>query len=286
MTALLRKTRASRWWSTSPPRATSIAASCRPSPSWTPTSAGRCALLEAARATGVRRFVAGLHRRGLRLAGADRRLRGDHADLSAQPVLRQQGRRRSLRGRLPSHPRHGHRHHPLLQQLRALPVSREADPAHDPERLRRASRCPSTATACRCATGSTSRITARRSISRVTRARAGRRLQHRRRERAAQPGRRARHPEADRARRIADPPRRRSPWPRSPLRHELGADPRASSAGRPRHDFERGLADTVAWYRDNGAWCRARAQRRLPRLLRRTIRRAPGHGRARREVAR
>jgi dTDP-glucose 4,6-dehydratase len=31
------------------------------------------------------------------------------------------------------------------------------------------------------------------------------------------------------------------------IRRELG--------WKPRHDFERGLADTVAWYRDNARWC-------------------------------
>ena len=47
----------------------------------------------------------------------------------------------------------------LLEQLRALSVSREADPADDPQCARRASRCRSTATARTSATGSTSTIT-------------------------------------------------------------------------------------------------------------------------------
>ncbi len=49
--------------------------------------------------------------------------------------------------------------HQLLQQLRPVPVSREADPLMILNALE-ASRCPSTATAATSATGSTSRITA------------------------------------------------------------------------------------------------------------------------------
>ena len=146
---------------------------------------------------------AGVDRRGLRNPRPDRGVRGDHADLAAQPLLGQQGRRGPLRDGLPPHPRHGHRHHPLLEQLRPVPVPGEADPAHDPERLRGQAaaglrRRPATS-----ATGSTSRITARRSTRRSTRGRRGRGLQHRRGERAAEPGRRARDPAPHRPRRIA-----------------------------------------------------------------------------------
>ena len=124
---------------------------------------GTLRLLEAARAAGVKTLPAGVDRRGLRQPGPDRRVRGDDAARAAQPVLGQQGRGGSLRDGVPPHARDGHRDHALLEQLRPLPVPREADPAHDPERASTASRCPSTATACTCATGSTSRITARRS---------------------------------------------------------------------------------------------------------------------------
>ena len=50
-------------------------------------------------------------------------------------------------------------------------------------------------------------------------------------------------------------PRGRPPGPRPALRHRLRPGCARSSAGRPRFsDFEAGLADTIAWYRDNEAW--------------------------------
>ena len=56
--------------------------------------------------------------------------------------------------------------HQLLEQLRAVSVPREADPAHHPQVRWPASRCRSTATAPMCATGSMSRIT-RAALTRV-----------------------------------------------------------------------------------------------------------------------
>ena len=61
--------------------------------------------------------------------------------------------------------------HQLLEQLRPVPVPREADPADDPERARGHGSCRSTATAATCATGSTSRTTARASCWCCARAR-------------------------------------------------------------------------------------------------------------------
>ena len=73
------------------------------------------------------------------------------------------------------------------------------------------------------------------------------------RKRASQPRCRARDPAADRARRVTDSPRPRPPGPRPPLRDELGKI-RDALGWRPRHEFDAGLAETVAWYRDERAW--------------------------------
>ena len=103
-----------------------------------------------------------LDRRGLRLAWAPTGcLHGGDA-LRAQLALRgDEGRRRPPRARLPRHLRPADDHHQLLEQLRPVPVSREAHPADDRSTRSRASRCRSTATAATSATGSTSTTTAR-----------------------------------------------------------------------------------------------------------------------------
>ena len=77
---------------------------------------------------------AGVHRRGVRRAGGRGLLHRDHPPVPPQPLLVQQGQRRSVRHGLPRHLRHAGEHHPLLQQLRALSVPRKADPPHDPQR--------------------------------------------------------------------------------------------------------------------------------------------------------
>ena len=48
---------------------------------------------------------------------------------------------------------------------------------------------------------------------------------------------------------------------------------------RPLVDFEAGLARTIEWYRANAAWIDARAQRRVPRVLRTELRRSRGGAR-------
>ncbi len=65
-----------------------------------------------------------------------------HRDLAAGPLLALlglEGRRRSDRQRLPPHLRRRRADHPRLEQLRALPAPREADPADGPQRARRRS---------------------------------------------------------------------------------------------------------------------------------------------------
>ena len=106
-----------------------------------------------------RPLPADLDRRGLRL---DRRrlLHRDVADRPLLALLGQQGRRRHARAGLLPHLRTSGADHPRLEQLRAVPLPREADPAVHPRTPSPATSCRSTATACRCATGSTSRITA------------------------------------------------------------------------------------------------------------------------------
>ncbi len=66
--------------------------------------------------------------------GAEGYLHGDHPAVPPQPVLCLQGQRRYVRQGIPRHLRHADQHHPLLQQLRPLPVPREADPAAHQQR--------------------------------------------------------------------------------------------------------------------------------------------------------
>ena len=127
--------RASTRSSTSPPRRTSTARSPSPTRS-SRTHALRH--LRAARggARARRALRAGLDRRGLRL---DRRGLV-HRELAAGALLalqRDEGRRRPARRRLLPHLRARDADLPRLEQLRALPVPREADPADGPQRAAR-----------------------------------------------------------------------------------------------------------------------------------------------------
>ena len=88
-------------------------------------------------------------------------------------VLRLQGRLRPARPGLPPHPRPGRRGHPLLQQLRAVPVPGEGHPAVRHQPARRRARCRCTATAATSATGCTSPTTAAASSWSLEKGRAG-----------------------------------------------------------------------------------------------------------------
>ena len=77
-----------------------------------------------------------LDRRGLRLARPDRGLRGDDALRAELALFGLEGRRRSPGARLPCDLRAAGAAHELLEQLRAVSVPGEADPADDPERDR------------------------------------------------------------------------------------------------------------------------------------------------------
>ena len=106
---------------------------------------GTFRLLEAARAywqalrgrgQGALPLPSHLDRRGVRRARARGPLHRGDALPAEQPLFRQQGRRRSSRARLGANLRPAGGDHQLLQQLRTVAVSREADPADDPERAR------------------------------------------------------------------------------------------------------------------------------------------------------
>ena len=147
------------------------------------------------------------------------------------------------------------RRHARVEQLRAVSVSREADPADDLERARR----PAAADLRRRHAGPRLALR-RRSLPRHSgRARQGPRrrdLQHRRQPLAAEP---------DVVRKIlaatgdageSDQDRRGPARARPPLRaFERQADARNRLA--PAVDFEAGLARTVDWYRENAAWVSA-----------------------------
>ena len=104
-----------------------------------------------------------LHRRGLRL-GAHRRQHRDRRAEAAQPVRGQQGRRRSPGLQLLRHLRAADRHHSRLEQLRAVPVSREGHPALRHQRHRRPAGAALRRRRATCATGCTWTTTAGRSI--------------------------------------------------------------------------------------------------------------------------
>ena len=92
-------------------------------------------------------FRAGLDRRSLRLVRRDRQVHRAIAAPAEFALFREQSRRRPARARLPSNLRPGSDRHPLLEQLRALSVSGEVDPAHDHQSACATSRCRSMATA-------------------------------------------------------------------------------------------------------------------------------------------
>ena len=103
------------------------------------------------------------------------------------PVLGDEGRQRPARAQLPPHPRPERVDHPLLEQLRSVPLPREGHPAVRHQPASTTSTCRSTATARTSATGCTSTTTPAASRSSLDRRSRRRDLQHRRRHRAHQP---------------------------------------------------------------------------------------------------
>ena len=203
-----------------------------------------------------------------------------------------QGGVRPSRARLARDLRPAGRALQLLEQLRAVSLSRKADPAGRSSTRSRASRCRSTARARTSATGSTSRTTPARSSWSLTQRRARRELQCRRPRRAQQPRASSRRSatSSTRSGRVPDGEplsrpdqlRRRPAGPRPALRHRLRRRSSASSAGAPSESFESGLAETVDWYLDNDWWWRPIRERQLcRRAARRRRDEDPRHGRGR-----
>ena len=146
--------------STSRPRATSIAASTTPARSSAPTSWARRSCSTPPATARCARFVqvstdevyGSLGPTGLFTETTPLAPNSPYAASKAAADL--------LVQQLRPHLRPARRHHALLEQLRAVPVPREADPAVHHATCCATSRCRSTATACRSATGSTSATTA------------------------------------------------------------------------------------------------------------------------------
>ena len=89
----------------------------------------------------------GEHRRGIRHARSERSgVHRNNAARAQQPLLRQQGRRRSAGPVVRRNVRLSGDHHALLEQLRSVSVPREADSVDDHASARRSSRFPCTAT--------------------------------------------------------------------------------------------------------------------------------------------
>ena len=129
---------------TSPPRATSTARSTGRARSSRPTSSARsrCSTRPArywpalAEPSGAVPLSARLDRRGLRHARRDGPVHRRDAVRAQLAVLGVEGRQRPPRAGLAPHVRAARRHDQLLQQLRAVPVPRKADPGRDPQGAR------------------------------------------------------------------------------------------------------------------------------------------------------
>ena len=91
--------------------------------------------------------------------GDDRRLHRSHPYAPRLALFGDPRRHPIIWRGLAPHLRAAGHDHQLLQQLRPVPLPREADPADDPHGLAGQSPCRSTATARTCATGSLSTIT-------------------------------------------------------------------------------------------------------------------------------
>ena len=225
---------------------------------------GTFTMLEAARAAGVTALPPHLHRRGVRIARPERPgVHRDHAVRPALAVLGVEGRLRPSRARVGRDLRPAGAAHQLLEQLRAVPLPREAHPArHHPRPARRA--------AARVRQG---RQHPRLAARRGPRRRAG----HRRRDgaRRARPTTSAARPSAPTSRSsrrcatssTSSPARCQSGESRRSLitfvtdrpghDHRYAIDQtkiQRELGWEPKHTFDTGLRKTVQWYIDNQAW--------------------------------
>ena len=189
----------------------------------------------------------------------------------SSPVLGFQGLGRPHHPGLRAHLRARRGRHPLLEQLRALPVPREADSPDGGQRARTTSRCRSTATARTCATGCTSRITARRSRWRLEKGKKGG---------VYNIGGSSERENIQIVRGILAPlgkPETLIKYvtdrPGHDRRYAIDATKMRTELGwTPAHTFEKGLAETVKWYVDQSALVGARDVGRLPAVLRLPVR--------------
>ena len=223
-------------------------------------------LLEEAKRRGVRSFVQistdevyGTIAVGL--------VHGGLAAQSAQPVRRLQGRRRSPRLLLLGVLRDAGHRHAGLQQLRALPVPREARSRSSRPTPSTTSRCRSTATARTSATGSSSRTTAAAIDFLLDAGRPGETYN-------IAGGNEAENIQITR-RVLAELGKPESlirfvdDRPGHDRRYSLDASKLARLGFSPSTPFEEGLSETVRWYRDHEEWWRPDqgARRGLPRVL-------------------
>ena len=270
--AVGRRPRAS---STSPPRATSIAASTTPGRSSAPTSLGTQVLLDAARELGVERYVQVSTDEVYGSLGADGRLhRGDAAG-AEQPLRRQQGGRRPAGPQLRPHLRPAGGHHALLEQLRAVPVPREADPAvHQQPAARRAGAGlrrrpagprldprprplprPSTASGATGRAGEVYNIGGRCEKTNLE-------LTHTLLDAAGQAA-------------VADPLRHGPARPRPPLRHRLHQDRARAGLAADGRRSSRGCARRSRGIADHARLGGRHPHRRVPEVLREAVRTVP-----------
>ena len=199
---------------------------------------------------------------------------------AAQPVLGEQGRRRSARLQLLGDLRRAGHRDARVEQLRSVPVSREGHPAVHHQRDRRHPGAALRRRPATCATGCTCSDHCRAHRPPARAGRAGRGLQHRRRQRG-----RERRPDARASSSWSGKPEslitpgRRSARPRSPLRLDTrqAAGARLGAAQSP---FEEGLArhrrlvpaERVVVAADQGSGPG------LPGVLRSPVRRTPRLG--------
>ena len=237
--------------STSPPRRTSTARSSRPASSSTPTSSGRtsCSSGRARRGRGSSRSRPTRSTATSADGGVDR----GRPAAAVEPVRGVEGGRRPAGARVRAHLR---RRTPRSRAARTRTgrTSTRRSSSRSSSRTRStASRCPSTATGARRATGSTSTTTAP-AIELVLREGAPGEVYNvgggEERENVEVTRRILELTGADESlvRHVED-----RPGPRPALLARL-VEARARSAGRRQRRFEEGLAETVAWYRDNRAW--------------------------------
>ena len=279
-------------WSTSPPRPTSTARSTARPPSSHTNVVGTFELLEA-----VARHLAAARRRRARARSASSTSRPTRSTARSGPS----GAFSETTPYAPNSPysaskagadhlvRAYHAHlraagadHQLLEQLRPLPVPREADPADDPERARGQAAAD---------------LRRRRQRARLALRRGPLRGRPAACSSAGRPGEKynlggggertnleivdalcavlergapaAAQPGAARAPGVAAYAELKTfvadrPGPRPPLRDRRAQDRSASSAGGPRHDLASGLAATVRWYLDHRDWCDAVQSGTLP----------------------